>query len=115
MQKFFQWNWEDVKVLFSSALVVILLFMLIFGYLFRNLQMSSLRYEISRLKKKEKKTYLELESLRLQVARYSTASRIETLFKEKYGYLPVQIGQRITTLQLPDVINDPMESGKNLK
>ena len=64
--------------------------------------MSTLRYEIDRLKKKEKVVYLELEDLRLQVATFSTASRLETLFQEKYGYLPVQLGQRITTLRLPD-------------
>ena len=105
--KYWEFSEQDIKPLLSSGLIIVLIFLLVFGYLYRNIQMSTVRYEISRLKKQEKTVYLELEDLRLQIATYSTASRLENLFQEKYGYLPVQLGQRITTLKIPEVKRDP--------
>lgn len=94
---------SDLRNLLSVSILIIFINLIVFGYLWRNIQMSTLKYEINRLKKQKKQLYLETEELRFKVARFSRASRLEKLFKEKYGYVPVQVSQKITTLKLPKI------------
>jgi cell division protein FtsL len=77
----------------------------IFGILFtlRNIKYAGLQYEIDQLLKEKQKVFEEVETLRLSVANYSTPKRIEKLYREQLGYFPVHVGNRIVTLELPDV------------
>lgn len=93
---------SDLKSMFSVAAILLVAFLVLFFYLYRNIQMATLRYEIKKLEKQERALYLEVEELRLKVARFSRAERIERLYRGKYGYLPVQLSQKIVTLELPN-------------
>lgn len=102
---------EDLEAIASVFFPVFFICLIVFFFLWRNLEVTRLRYQVSKLKKKKRELYLDVERLRLQVAKYSTAERIEKLFREKYGYLPVSVSQNIVTVKLPSV--QPLESGSH--
>lgn len=103
---------ESRKML-SLAFLIFLSGGFVFGFLYRNIRNATLTYEINRLQKVRKRIYLETEDLRLQVAKYSSADRIEKLFREKYGFVPVQISQKISTYILPEVFIKPEKQNKD--
>lgn len=94
---------EDLKNLLAVSLMVFLLGGIVFAVLYRNIRMAIVTYEIERLKKERRAAYIETEELRLQVARHSSADRMEKLFREKYGFLPVEVSQKISTYILPQL------------
>jgi hypothetical protein len=94
---------EDLKNLLTVSLIVFLLGGIVFAILYRNIRMAIVTYEIERLKKESRAAYIETEELRLQVARHSSADRMEKLFREKYGFLPVEVSQKISTYILPQL------------
>jgi cell division protein FtsL len=99
---------SDVKNLFFLFFVVSVCTLIMLIYLWRNIQMANLDYEIDRLKKNKKKLYLEVESLNLSISRYTTPEKIEKILKEHDIHLPVRTGKRIVTVKLP-----PFDAGKN--
>lgn len=111
-------KYEDLKNLVALAVIIILIGGIVFAFLYRNIRMAIVTYEIERLKKERKAAYIETEELRLQVARNSSAERMEKLFREKYGFLPVEVSQKISTYILPpfdtksDEYLDPNRAGK---
>lgn len=106
---------HEIRSMLGVTLIVAVFTAIMFGYLYRNIQISTLKYEINRLQKKEKELYLSVEELRLSVARYSRASRVEKLFKDQYGYVPVQVSQKITTLSLPELTDSLPEESEEEK
>ncbi len=94
---------EDLKNLLALSLIVFLIGGIVFAFLYRNIRMAIVTYEIERLKKNRRAIYIETEELRLQVARNSSADRMEKLFREKYGFLPVEVSQKISTYILPQL------------
>ncbi|MCS6984465.1 MAG: hypothetical protein NZM25_04965 [Leptospiraceae bacterium] len=100
---------SDLKAMLSLAAIFFAVFLVVFFYLYRNIQMANLRYELKKLARQERRLYLEVEELRLKVAKYSSAERMEKLFREKYGYLPVHLGQKIVTLELPQTQKESHE------
>lgn len=94
---------EDLKNLLALSLIVFLIGGIVFAFLYRNIRMAIVTYEIEGLKKNRRAIYIETEELRLQIARHSSADRMEKLFREKYGYLPVEVSQKISTYILPQL------------
>lgn len=94
---------EDLKNLLALSLIVFLIGGIVFAFLYRNIRMAIVTYEIERLRKDRRAIYIETEELRLQVARNSSADRMEKLFREKYGFLPVEVSQKISTYILPQL------------
>jgi len=73
----------------------------VFLYTLRNIRHADLLYEISMLQKEKQKIHTEIDNLRLNVANYSTPDRIEKLYRDRLGYFPLRIENRIQTLRLP--------------
>lgn len=96
-------KYEDLKNLVTLSFIVLLVGGIAFAFLFRNIRMSIASYEIERLKKQRRTAYIETEELRLQIAKHSSADRMEKLFREKYGFLPVEVSQKISTYILPPI------------
>jgi hypothetical protein len=96
-------KYEDLKNLVALSLIILLIGGIVFAFLYRNIRMAIVSYEIERLKKDRRTVYIETEELRLQVARHSSADRMEKLFREKYGFLPVEVSQKISTYILPHI------------
>jgi hypothetical protein len=92
---------QDLKNLVALSMIILLIGGIVFAFLYRNIRMAIVTYEIEKLKKDRRKIYIETEELRIQVARHSSADRMEKLFREKYGFLPVEISQKISTYILP--------------
>ncbi|MDH5719940.1 MAG: hypothetical protein OEZ13_04880 [Spirochaetia bacterium] len=95
--------------LFVIFIFVFLIHLIVFAYLWRNIKVSTLKYEISRLEKEKRKLFLKSEKLRLTIAEYSTISRVEKLFRERYGYVPLEISGKISTLELLPVKIEPLD------
>lgn len=105
-------KYEDLKNLVALSLIILLIGGIVFAFLYRNIRMAIVSYEIERLKKERRAAYIETEELRLQVARHSSADRMEKLFREKYGFLPVEVSQKISTYILPELTpQDPPNKG----
>ncbi|RME92819.1 MAG: hypothetical protein D6767_02365 [Candidatus Hydrogenedentota bacterium] len=94
---------EDLEYIAKAFFAAFLLSGSIFFVVWRNREVSQIRYDIIKLKKQKRTLYLEVERLRLQVAKFSTVDRIEKLFREKYGYLPVRISENIVRVKLPSM------------
>lgn len=107
---------EDLKNLLALSLIVFLIGGIVFAFLYRNIRMAIVTYEIERLKKDRRAIYIEMEELRLQVARNSSADRMEKLFREKFGFLPVEVSQKISTYILPQLeLRKNTDEGNALK
>lgn len=76
---------------------------IVFLYTLRNIRHADLLYEISMLQKEKQKIQTEVDNLRLSVANYSTPDRIEKLYRDRLGYFPLRIENRIQTLRLPEI------------
>lgn len=100
-------KYEDLKNLVALSVIILLVGSIVFAFLYRNIRMAIVTYEIERLKKERRAAYIETEELRLQVARHSSADRMEKLFREKYGFLPVEVSQKISTYILPQIERKP--------
>lgn len=96
-------KYEDLKNLVALSMIVLLIGGILFAFLYRNIRMAIVTYEIEQLRKERRHIYIETEELRLQVARHSSADRMEKLFREKYGFLPVEVSQKISTYILPQI------------
>lgn len=94
---------EDLRNLVSLSFIVLFAGGILFAFLYRNIRMAIVTYEIEKLKKERRAAYIETEELRFQVARHSSADRMEKLFREKYGFLPVEVSQKISTYILPQI------------
>ncbi len=100
-------KYEDLKNLVALSMIVVLIGGILFAFLYRNIRMAIVTYEIEQLRKERRNIYIETEELRLQVARHSSADRMEKLFREKYGFLPVEVSQKISTYILPEITPHP--------
>lgn len=98
-------KYEDLKNLVALSVIILLIGGIVFAFLYRNIRMAIVSYEIERLKKDRRAAYIETEELRLQVSRNSSADRLEKLFREKHGHLPVEVSQKISTYILPQIDN----------
>lgn len=109
-------KYEDLRNLVALSVIVFLIGGIVFAFLYRNIRMAIVSYEIERLKKDRRAAYIETEELRLQVARHSSADRMERLFREKYGFLPVEVSQKISTYVLPPIdLKPPSEAAAEKK
>ncbi|MES0488802.1 MAG: hypothetical protein ABUK01_02350 [Leptospirales bacterium] len=91
-----------VNLLFLFAVAAVFT-LFVFIHLWRNIQFANLSYDIEILTKEKKKLFMEVEGLRLSMANYSNIIRVEKIFREELGYLPLEIGKRIVTLELPSL------------
>ena len=91
-----------INMLFLFVLVFVFTGM-IFLYTLRNIRHADLLYDISMLQKEKEKIRTEIENLRINVAAYSTPDRIEKLYRDRMGYFPLRVGNRIQTLKLPSL------------
>ena len=92
---------SDLKNLFFLFFVVAVCSLVVFIYLWRNIQMANLDYDIEMLKKEKKKMNLEVESLNIKIARYTNPEKIEKILQQHDIFLPVRTGKRIVTVKLP--------------
>ncbi len=92
---------NDLKNMIALLGVVAFFFLLVLLHLVSSIRLSNIRYEMDKLEREKKKLQLEVQSLRFQVATVSRMDRVDSLFREKYGYLPVQLSNHIATVKLP--------------
>ncbi|MDH4262667.1 MAG: FtsL-like putative cell division protein [Spirochaetia bacterium] len=105
---------SDIKNIFFLFFVVSVCTLLMFIYLWRNIQMANLEHEIEQLKKDKKKLSLEVESLNISIAGHTSPEKIEKILQQHDIYLPVRTGKHIVTVKLPP-LNLDNKLNQNLK
>ncbi|PJZ52268.1 hypothetical protein [Leptospira adleri] len=98
--------WKDLWILFFNLGKVILFLSLFFLYVWQNVQVARLNREISIATGEKIKQIKKNDDLKIGVATYTSARRIETLYRKTYNYLPITVGDRIITLNLPPEKNE---------
>ncbi|RHX87006.1 hypothetical protein [Leptospira stimsonii] len=98
--------WKDLGILFLNLGKVILFLSLFFLYVWQNVQVARLNREISIATGEKIKQIKKNDDLKIGVATYTSARRIETLYRKTYNYLPITVGDRIITLNLPPEKNE---------
>ncbi|EMY77735.1 hypothetical protein LEP1GSC060_0627 [Leptospira weilii serovar Ranarum str. ICFT] len=98
--------WKDLGVLFLNLGKVILFLSLFFLYVWQNVQVARLNREIGVATGEKVKQIKKNDDLKIGVATYTSARRIETLYRKTYNYLPITVGDRIITLNLPPEKNE---------
>lgn len=58
--------------------------------------------------------YLQVENLRRSSARQSAVDRIDSLFRERYGNVSLDLGTHITSVELPVLELQEEKDSKNL-
>ena len=90
------------NMLFLFSMVAVFT-MFLFLHLWRNIQFANIEYEIRSLKKEMAALFIDVEKFRLSAADYSAITRVDKLYQEKFGHLPLDKGKKIITLQLPEI------------
>ncbi|MBW0435924.1 hypothetical protein DLM76_09250 [Leptospira yasudae] len=98
--------WKDLGILFWNLGKVILFLSLFFLYVWQNVQVARLNREIGIATGEKIKQIKKNDDLKIGVATYTSARRIETLYRKTYNYLPITVGDRIITLNLPPEKNE---------
>ena len=90
------------NMLFLFSLVAVFT-MFLFLHLWRNIQFANIEYEIRSLKKEMTTLFIDVEKFRQSAADYSAITRVDKLYQEKFGHLPLEKGKKIITLELPEI------------
>lgn len=70
-------------------------------YLWQNIQYTHKMKELKNLTRKKDHLIRKNDDLKIGITSYTSAERIESLYRKTYNYLPISIGTRIETVILP--------------
>ncbi|AVQ12813.1 Uncharacterized protein XB16_2500 [Leptospira santarosai] len=98
--------WKDLGILFLNLGKAIFPLSLLFLYVWQNVQVARLNREIGIATGEKIKQIKKNDDLKIGVATYTSARRIEMLYRKTYNYLPITVGDRIITLNLPPEKNE---------
>ncbi|MCZ8342954.1 MAG: hypothetical protein O9301_07985 [Leptospira sp.] len=96
-------------VLFSVARQIQALFVLFPFYLFlfiivwQGLEKSRLLRSIHELNQTKDELKRKNDELKIGIVSFTSAERIETLYRKTYQFLPISLGNRTVTVELPPI------------
>ena len=88
----------DVLKIFLAVMIPGILFFL---YLWQNIQYTHMEKELKRLTREKEVLIRKNDDIKIGITTYTSANRIEALYRKTYNYLPISIGKRIETVILP--------------
>lgn len=94
----YRWNTEILVVLFKLLPV----FLICLFFIWQRVTKANLERKIAYLKDKKEKLLRENDNLKIGIAKYTSAQRIESLYRKTYEYLPITVGDRMIHLVLPE-------------
>lgn len=100
--------WQPVLPLF----VVLPLFTVFFLLVWQGIQKASLLRKFHSIVEERDTLQRKNDELKIGIVSYTSAERIETLYRRTYQYLPVSFGNRTITVELPPEPNKQKELGK---
>ncbi len=98
--------WSDLGFLLSLFGWILLPFGLSLLFVWQNVQIARLNREISIASQDKEKLLKKNDDLKIGMATYTSARRIEALYRKTYHYLPITVGDRIITVTLPPERNE---------
>ena len=95
-------NWlANFSFLASASIYILPLFFGGFLYVWQNVKISHLNRELNALTRQKEELIRSNDDLKIGITSYTSAKRIEALYRKTYQYLPVTVGNRIETIVLP--------------
>ncbi|MCE9501468.1 MAG: septum formation initiator family protein [Leptospira sp.] len=100
-----QLEWKD-RIITTFFILRYLLYIsipasLFFFYVWQNVSYQQLNREVRKLSAKKEELIKKNDDLKIGIAEYTSAERIEGLYRKTYNYLPISVGSRIVTITLP--------------
>ena len=94
-------NIQVLIYLFRIFLFVVMPASLFFFYVWQNISYSLLSREIRKMTVKKEEFVKKNDDLKIGIAEFTSAERIESLYRKTYNYLPISAGNKIVTITLP--------------
>lgn len=88
---------EILEILFLVSIPALFFFI----YLWQNIQYTNKIKELKTLSRKKEMLIRKNDDLKIGITTFTSAKRIEALYRKTYNYLPISIGKRIETVILP--------------
>ncbi|EPG64511.1 hypothetical protein ACE5IS_02565 [Leptospira wolffii] len=98
--------WSDLRFQLNTFGWILLPFCLALLFVWQNVQIARLNREISITSQEKEKLLKKNDDLKIGMATYTSARRIEALYRKTYHYLPITVGDRIITVTLPPERNE---------
>ncbi|TGK07875.1 hypothetical protein EHO59_07215 [Leptospira semungkisensis] len=98
--------WSDLGFLSRVFIWILLPFSIVLLFIWQNVQVARLNREIAIASQEKEKLLKKNDDLKIGMATYTSARRIEALYRKTYHYLPITVGDRIITVTLPPERNE---------
>lgn len=98
--------WGDLRFQLNVFVWILFPFCLVLLFVWQNVQIARLNREISIASQEKEKLLKKNDDLKIGMATYTSARRIEALYRKTYHYLPITVGDRIITVTLPPERNE---------
>ncbi|TGL35144.1 hypothetical protein EHQ52_11745 [Leptospira koniambonensis] len=98
--------WPDLGFLFRIFGWIVAPFTIALLFVWQNVQVSRLNRELAIASQEKEKLLKKNDDLKIGMATYTSARRIEALYRKTYHYLPITVGDRIITVTLPPERNE---------
>ncbi|EQA38661.1 hypothetical protein LEP1GSC047_2194 [Leptospira inadai serovar Lyme str. 10] len=98
--------WGDLSFLGLVFLKVALPCLFLFLFVWQNVQVARLNRELALASQSKELLLKKNDDLKIGMATYTSARRIEALYRKTYHYLPITVGDRIITVTLPPERNE---------
>lgn len=92
-----------------AIFVVIIPGVFFYFFLWQNIRYTLMEKELKNLTRKKEALIRKNDDLKIGITTYTSAKRIESLYRKTYHYLPISIGKRIETVILPPEKHDAAE------
>ncbi len=101
MKDFLKNNIQTILFITKVFFFVAMPASLFFFYVWQNVSYSMLSREIRKMTIKKEEFVKKNDDLKIGIAEYTSAERIEGLYRKTYNYLPISAGNKIVTVTLP--------------
>nr|WP_243393404.1 hypothetical protein [Leptospira perolatii] len=98
--------WKDLRFLAAVFLKLAFPCSIFFLFVWQNVQVARLNRELSLASQEKEQLLKKNDDLKIGMATYTSARRIEALYRKTYHYLPITVGDRIITVTLPPERNE---------
>ena len=92
---------EDSLQVLKAILVVSIPGIFFYFFLWQNIRFTLMEKELKQLNMQKETLIKKNDDLKIGITTYTSAKRIEALYRKTYNYLPISIGKRIETVILP--------------
>lgn len=102
MRAFFQSLWESLFVILKLAVLIVPFAALLFFVTWQSFSFYKLERDIKQATLLKIELTKKNDELKIGIASFTSAERIENLYRKTYKYLPISVSGRIIPILLPE-------------